>query len=104
MISHADGVFVLDDGNDCGIVEHAPLVFRLEDFDKFVRDAAESAGENRALGVAAADEILRVGKPDIGGAFFRSRAPIRRAESVPPLLNFGGVSGSEIGERLRVEL
>ena len=57
MISHA--VFFGDDGDDGGFAEHAFFVFGLEDFDEFVRDAAEAAGENDALGVFAGDQTLQ---------------------------------------------
>jgi len=64
-VSDADRVFVLDGGDDNGVVEHALFVFRLEDFDELVGDAAE-ARKNHCAWRRRADEVLHVGETDEG--------------------------------------
>ncbi len=98
QISDVNRAFVLDDGDDCGVAQHALLVFWKQDFDELVRDAAKTSGQDGALAVAADEEILGVVKADIRGSVWSGGAPVGRAKHVPPLLDLRRVAGSKFRE------
>ena len=75
-VGDANSVFVLNDGDDGGIAQHALFVFWLQDFDEFVSDAAEAAGKDDALGVGSRGQILGRGDADKRRGVFADGSPV----------------------------